>query len=282
MSPDTSDSKLWDDVKRLLADLEFSVPSGAYVEGDLASAEVVARRRRDGDGFDLDVTIKPFALSTELHPDAEAGARKAFREALNSHRPAIRAAAAAELARLDAPRAKQLQLEGWLVLLRRKIDDSWVTLLPPATTDRSGRARVSRVPSCSICSLDIRARGVSSCTLEKAVAAPRKAAAAAREASEDGLTRLGDLRLATYTLADRRLTAVFEELPRGEAALTIHTRAMSLDGSRIFFQIGEEKGEVRLMAESSGEVIGSVNLSQPYREVDAEIPSFTIITSPSG
>jgi hypothetical protein len=235
------------------------------------------------------VTIIPHALSDDLDPDVEAGAREAFEDALEDPQPGVRALAARELARFRAHDLRGHELQGRMLLLRRQTGDSWTTLLPPGTTDRRGRARFSRVRGDSRYSLEVRSAGLprraamSTGWAGQAVAAGREEAAAPSWGLvEDALARLCALRLATYDLSDRRLTAVLRELPRGGAALTICSQAAELAGAGVRFRIGDETGEVPLSADPSGAAMGSVALKSPYREVEVQIPSFEVVALRQG
>jgi hypothetical protein len=274
-------SKLWDDVHATLSGREFPVRNGAYFEGELAKIEVVSLRRRDGEGYlDLEVIVTPYALRGDLERDIEAGAREAFQEALPSRRTSIREVGALELARLDAPRQSGQEPEERMLLLRRKIGDTWSILLPAGTTQGEtagrGRARFSQVPSDSVCSLEVRPAeaAVQGRTTRRWVG---KGAARAEEPGDLGMARLRNLHSQTYTLADRRVTAVLQELPDGGAALTIRTEAPDLAGATVHFQVGDEVREVTLTANPSGGHGAAPRLTQLYRDVARQIPSFEIL-----
>jgi hypothetical protein len=277
MFPNINNSKFWDDVRDTLAQREFPIRHSAYFEGRLAKIEVISSRRKDSDDdLDVEVIVTPYILTEDLDPDVEAGAREAFEEALESARPSIQFAAAQELERLDVPKASGHDRKNRTLLLRRKTGGFWTTLLPPGVVDRRGRSRFLQIPGDSVCSLEVRSTEAQP---RQAQARGRitKGAAKNRESDDSDLARLRDLRSQTFSLPDRELTAVLEELPDGSAALTIRAKATELARATVGFRIGGHEANMGLTTDRSGGLKASIVLNVAYREVETCVPFFEIL-----
>jgi hypothetical protein len=276
MASNTSEPRLWDDVRAVLETHEFPVLLGAYLEGDLASVEAVPRRRPGEDHCDLEVTITPYGIAGEVDPAVEAGARKEYEKANASRRKAIREAAAYELERLDSRRWSAPPLGGQLLLLKRKLGDSWTILLPGARTDEGGRAVFTDVAGDSICSLRLHsARAQRTGAGSPGEVKWSSTGTFAPAPAEPGSPR--ELRSLRYMLQDRRISAVLEEARDGSAALSIQSGDRTLAGAAVRFQMGDRHGEILLAADPTGMVSGTAKLNQPYAHVEFEVPSFDLV-----
>ncbi len=270
--------KIRRDVSRMLKDLRFNSSEGAYVEGELAAIEIVPKRKKGSTLCDLHFRIIPYHMERDAPTEILAGVREACLEAQFDPNPNVQFAARHYLASLKVTeRVRPGDMEGLFVSLSAK-SERGDELALEGSTDRDGEIWFLDVSLSGVCHLTMaESERLQPVVVEAGEESSPTFAYAAELPDEPPPRPVGRSRV--FTLPDRPVIAVLEEIVGGEAMLTLETGAKELSGATVRFEWGKERGEVKLApGETGGAWSGQCRLTRTFKELASAMPTFEIIS----
>lgn len=280
------DSRCRDEVREILARLEFEGDEGAYVEGEHVFVQIVPVSQPDGRRT-LEIRVGSYGVPAEVPAEALNGAAEAFHQGLSSENPAVRAGAETGMWQLSLPRARPGDTAGVRVQLRRKVGSDWSYVLhPPVVTNDFGRCRLKDVRPDATFRLDAKEITVQAGPIVKRamtnVAGFESAAAASfsgqkiacQGTSQEPAQPLGRV---LYDLPYPNVAAVLTETADGGAELTIEADAPEYDGAAVVVTYPDQAPRELVLQPFEDVYIAQVRLTDPFAVAASRPPQDVVI-----